>query len=115
MNKLILTEWRGDILTALWTDGKISRLSLDGRESPSLLNGIYIGKVKNVVKNIGAAFVEFGDGRIGYYSLQENREHLLTGLETPSAAPLKAGDELVAVSEDRSQKALMRALSATLP
>lgn len=95
MNKLILTEWRGDILTALWTDGKISRLSLDGRESPSLLNGIYIGKVKNVVKNIGAAFVEFGDGRIGYYSLQENREHLLTGLETPSAAPLKAGDELV--------------------
>lgn len=95
MNKLILTEWRGDILTALWTDGKISRLSLDGRESPSLLNGIYIGKVKNVVKNIGAAFVEFGDGRIGYYSLQENREHLLTGSETPSAAPLKAGDELV--------------------
>ena len=28
---------------------------------------------------------------------------------------LQAGDELVAVSEDRSQKALMRALSATLP
>ena len=108
MNKLILTEWRGDILTALWTDGKISRLSLDGRESPSLLNGIYIGKVKNVVKNIGAAFVEFGDGRIGYYSLQENREHLLTGLETPSAAPLKAGGELVVAAANGLDDAAAR-------
>ena len=66
MNKLIFTEWEGQILTALWTDGTITRLSLEEQESPSLLNRIYVGKVKNVVKNINAAFVEIQDGIIGY-------------------------------------------------
>ena len=72
MNKLIMTEWKGDVLTAQWTDGQIVRLSLDGRTSPSLLNRIYVGKVKNIVKNIGAAFIEFDGGMTGYYSLTEN-------------------------------------------
>ena len=50
MNRLILTVWKGDVLTALWTDGQILRLSLDGKASPSLVNRIYVGKVKNIVK-----------------------------------------------------------------
>lgn len=95
MNKLILTEWKGDVLTALWTDGQILRLSLDGKASPSLLNRIYVGKVKNIVKNINAAFVEFEEGITGYYSLTENKEHLLTSAGGPSNVSLKAGDELV--------------------
>ena len=95
MNKLIMTEWKGDVLTAQWTDGQIVRLSLDGRTSPSLLNRIYVGKVKNIVKNIGAAFIEFDGGMTGYYSLTENKEHLLTGEEFPTRRPLRVGDELV--------------------
>ncbi len=95
MNRLILTEWKGDVLTALWTDGQILRLSLDGKASPSLVNRIYVGKVKNIVKNIDAAFVEFEEGVTGYYSLAENQEHLYTSPDRPSDSPLKAGDELV--------------------
>lgn len=94
MNKLIFTEWEGQILTALWTDGTITRLSLEEQESPSLLNRIYVGKVKNVVKNINAAFVEIQDGIIGYYSLTENREHFYTSHGLSSQIP-KPGDEIV--------------------
>ena len=87
MNKLIFTEWEGQILTALWTDGTITRLSLEELESPSLLNRIYVGKVKNVVKNINASFVQIQDGIIGYYSLTENREHFYTSHGLSSQIP----------------------------
>lgn len=101
LNRLIATEWKGNVLTALWTDGQISRLSLDGKASPSLVNQIYVGKVKNIVKNIDAAFVEFGDGLTGYYSLAENPKHLRVSGTCAPDAPLKIGDELVVqVSKD---------------
>jgi len=34
-----------------------------------VLGNIYIGKVRNIVKNINAAFVEFEKGKTGYLSL----------------------------------------------
>ena len=36
------------------------------------IGDIYIGKVKNIVDNIQAAFIEVSPGVIGYYSLKTN-------------------------------------------
>lgn len=97
MNKLIVTKWRGTILTALTADGKCRSLNLEQEESGSLLGNIYIGKVQNIVKNINAAFVDLGGGKTGYYSLTENRTHLFAG-RLPALCPdrtVKQGDELV--------------------
>ncbi len=113
MNKLILTEWKDSVLSALWTDGRISRLSLDGREEPSMVGRIYVGKVKNVVKNINAAFVEFQGGVIGYYSLTENREHLYTS-KAPSADTPKPGDELIVQVEKDAVKTKAPVLTGRL-
>lgn len=99
MNKLIITRWNQGILTALQAEGGIIQLNLEPCPDSSVLGDIYIGKVKNIVKNINSAFIEFTNGRIGYYSLTENKNHLFTKEHSGSA--LKAGDEIVVqVSRD---------------
>lgn len=108
MNKLIVTKWKQQILTALLSDGKCRSLRLENEETKSRLGNIYVGKVKNVAKNIGAAFIEMESGAMGYYSLQENQNHIFADtIQTDylcackdSATPakkriIKAGDELI--------------------
>lgn len=90
MNKLVITRRDGRILTALLDEGVVQELSLE--EDTSILGNIYIGKVKNVVKNLNSAFVDFGEGRTGYYSLTENPVSIHTTGESRS---IKSGDEIV--------------------
>lgn len=105
MNKLIVTRLRGRILSALMSDSRCRSLSLEPEESGSLLGNIYIGKVKNIVKNINAAFIDLGGGKTGYYSLSENREHRFTSPLAAAGAQegraLRQGDEIIVqVSRD---------------
>lgn len=115
MDQLIVTKWKDRSLTALLSDGHCRSLTLESGDE-SLLGNIYIGKVKNVVKNINAAFIDLGGGKTGYFSLAENpvplyvdelnRMSSYSGQEpdsalVKSARKLKAGDELlVQVSRD---------------
>ena len=115
MDQLIVTKWKDRSLTALLSDGHCRSLTLESGDE-SLLGNIYIGKVKNVVKNINAAFIDLGGGKTGYFSLAENpvplyvdelnRMYSYSGQEpdsalVKSARKLKAGDELlVQVSRD---------------
>ena len=87
------------------SDSRCRSLSLEPEESGSLLGNIYIGKVKNIVKNINAAFIDLGGGKTGYYSLSENREHRFTSPLAAAGAQegrgLKQGDEIIVqVSRD---------------
>ena len=87
------------------SDSRCRSLSLEPEESGSLLGNIYIGKVKNIVKNINAAFIDLGGGKTGYYSLSENREHLFTSPLAAAGAQegraLRQGDEIIVqVSRD---------------
>lgn len=108
MNKLLITRWGNQILTALTENGKCRSLNLEPAEHTGLLGNIYIGKVKNIVKNINSAFIDLGNGQIGYYSLTDNKTHLFADTawqlcqETEdSRRPLRQGDEiLVQVERD---------------
>ena len=66
MNKLIVTRWNSRVLTALVSEKTTIELGL--ADTVSILGNIYIGKVKKVVKNLNSAFVDFSEGRTGYYS-----------------------------------------------
>ena len=68
LDQLIVTKWKDRSLTALLSDGHCRSLTLESGDE-SLLGNIYIGKVKNVVKNINAAFIDLGGGKTGYFSL----------------------------------------------
>lgn len=99
MNKVIITRIDEKIVTALMEDNAIVELSCENENRRSLLGNIYTGKVTNIVKNIHGAFVEIADGIVCYYSLDENKRHIYTGV-TPNR-PLAAGDEiLVQISRD---------------
>lgn len=98
MDRLIVTQLNDRVCTAAVSGSRITQLMMEPEDSSSLLNNIYIGKVQKVVGNINAAFVDIGGGRTGYYSLDENKEHLFV---SPTSGKLKAGDEIVVqVSRD---------------
>ncbi len=68
-DKLLITKLDGRILTAWSEEGRIRQLQAESADTAGILGNIYVGKVKNIVKNLNAAFVEFQKGQIGYLPL----------------------------------------------
>lgn len=90
----IITYLREGILAdALYEDGRLTELSLMPTASQSLLGNIYIGRVKNIVKNIQAAFVEITPGLLCYLSLEEVKYPIYT--KPKRQTQLVEGDELL--------------------
>lgn len=57
------------------------------------LGDIYVGRVKDIVKNINAAFIEFEKNEVGYYSLLEN--HAPVYLNKKNTDKLCEGDTIL--------------------
>ena len=69
--QICITEYEGRVLTAVYENDVLAELWLqDGEESR--VGDIYVGKIKNVVPNLRAAFVEFASGKMGYYQPEED-------------------------------------------
>lgn len=94
LNKLIFTTLRGRRAAVLTSDKRILQFEFEGEEAAEQIGTIYIGKVRNVVKNLNAAFVEYMPGINGYYSLNDNPIHTFAD-GTRSDRALKSGDEIV--------------------
>ena len=94
--KLVITKLEGKIITAVLENDEVVELHCAKQEESNHLTelgNIYIGKVKNMVGNIGAAFVEIGKGVECYYAIEENDEPIFT--HKIGKKPLCVGDELV--------------------
>ena len=61
---------------------------------PQILNNIYVGRVSQVVKNIGAAFVEIEKGRKCFLPLSDLKEPVYVK-RMSEKQPLSQGDELL--------------------
>lgn len=68
-------------------------ISCDIEEERSLIGNIYVGKVKNIVKNIDAAFVEIKKGVLCFLPLSEAEGAIFT--KTKETDKLVVGDELL--------------------
>lgn len=90
MNQIVFAKYDNRILEAYIENGTVMELSF--LDEASTLNNIYIGKISNIVKNLNACFVDYGDSRPAYYSMTENK-HLL--LNRSGDGTLKIGDELL--------------------
>lgn len=89
---IIVTRYNNCILCVHEKDGRANNVMLYPDNDIHLKN-VYIGKVKNIVKNIGAAFVEVAPGQICYLNLDECKE--LTVLNrNREKTDLRQGDEL---------------------
>ncbi|MDF2943831.1 MAG: hypothetical protein K0S01_2689 [Herbinix sp.] len=113
-NKLVITKKDNVIISAFFEGKDMVQVSLNASEEAGILGNIYLGKVKNIIKNINAAFVEIADGRMCYYSMAENRypimatEQEFNEKDTKlTEVKVKVGDELIVqvVKEDVKTKA----------
>lgn len=69
------------------------QIDIEPKQEYSVLGNVYIGKVKNIVKNINAAFVDIGNGQIGYLSLTDASIHYAD--QRPFDGRLRQEDEIV--------------------
>ena len=94
-DKLLITK-QGDRLITAWTeDGRICRLQAEPLEGDGILGNIYVGKVRNIVKNINAAFVEFRKGQMGYLPLQASSCPIATDSVVHGQGRVLIGDEIL--------------------
>lgn len=116
MNKLIITRWDGCILTMTKADGVTVQLDLEEDGGQSILGNIYIGKIKNIVKNINAAFVDIGNGQMGYLSLAETHIRKTSGNPSgnPDSGKLRPGDEILVQVERDAVKTKAPVLTGNL-
>lgn len=112
LNKLIFTKLRGRTAAVLFSGKRAVQMELEPEAAQGQTGNIYIGKVKNIVKNINAAFVEYQPGINGYYSLSDNRVHLFADRRVHET--LKSGDEILVQVERAAVKTKDAVLTSRL-
>ena len=94
--KILIIKEEEDICTYFIEDGDIVEIHLssqqESREPQAVLGNIYIGKVQNIVANIGAAFIDIG-GISCYYDVSQAPHAFFT--HKVGKKPLCIGDELL--------------------
>lgn len=96
LNKVVITKiptLHDYIVTAQFEQDKLVMLDCDNRHEKSILNNIYIGKVKNLVPNIEAAFIEIEKGYECYYSLKDNKNPIFVNKKNNKKVTI--GDEII--------------------
>lgn len=96
--KLIITKLNQNIISALYEESQMIQVNVDPIEESSQLGNIYVGKVKNIVKNINAAFVEIADKKMCYLSLAEVIEPIY--ITTPNKTVCIGDEFLVQISKE---------------
>lgn len=113
--KLIITKIEGKIWTVLFDDNKIVELQCTdvGQESRGYQIGdIFVGRIKNIVSNIDAAFVEIAEGQECYFSLTENKNPIFT--KKVGKKPFCVGDELLVQVTKEAVKTKVPTVSSKL-
>lgn len=99
MQQLLITRHGKKIVSSLFEENTMIQVHMEQAKSTSLLGNVYVGKVKNIVKNINAAFVEIADGQMCYLALNETRTPIFCNAKKNNKICI--GDELIVqVSKD---------------
>lgn len=93
--KLIITKIEDKVITTVLENEKVVELHVSRNEENDIvkLGNIYVGRVKNIVANINAAFIEVAPGVECYYAIAENPSPIFT--KKMGKKPLCIGDELL--------------------
>lgn len=92
------------IISAFFQEDELVQISA-AKEEEDIISNIYIGKVKNIIKNIQAAFVEFAPGQVCFLSLKESNHPIFCSGEKKEK--IQIGDEIIVQiqKEDAKRKA----------
>ncbi len=72
-SEIIVTKLQNDVISAWMINHEIVEFQCVSAKERSFIGNIYLGKVKNIVKNIQGAFVEYEKGELGFLPIR-NRE-----------------------------------------
>lgn len=111
-NKIIITKYQDRQLMSVFQDDVLTDLYFD--EENSAVGNIYVGRVKNIVKNINAAFVEIGENVLTYFSMRDETPIFLNHKGSDKPVP---GDEILVqiVKDGIKTKAPQVSSKLTLP
>jgi len=113
LDKLIITALRGKTAAVLFKNGHAVQIDFEPEAAEEETGVIFVGKVKNISKNINAAFVEYRPGVNGFYSLKENVRPIYADGKAEHG-PLKAGDEILVQVERSAVKTKDAVLTSNL-
>lgn len=95
--KILIEKTENQIRSFFLEDGEIVEIHCASADEESagqhLLGNVYVGRVKNIVPNIGAAFVEIESGVNCYYDMKDAEHAVFT--RKSGKKPLCIGDELL--------------------
>ncbi len=93
-NKCLILKYEGKILWLLYRNNRLVQIKAEEEDiKDSILGNIYVAKVKNVVKNIQAAFVEIAPGYHCFLGLNDLKTPLLINRKYDGR--ILAGDEII--------------------
>ncbi len=90
--KILILKLYHKILSILLADNQILSIHAQ-KEVPHAIGNIYVGRVQNISLNIGAAFVDLGEGYLTFLPLSEARYAHITNRKPDGT--IKCGDELL--------------------
>mgnify|MGYP001055244531 CR=1 FL=1 len=90
--KILILKQREKLLAILMRDNQIVSAQVL-KPAEYAVGNIYVGRIRNISENIGAAFVDLGGGYLAFLPLADAKYACLTNRS--SDAPLRAGDELI--------------------
>lgn len=84
---------RSYLATAFYHQKQLLEVSLESLDNQNILGNIYVGRVKDIVKNLNAAFIEIAPGVPCYYDLDDlNNPLYVKKINSPR---MVQGDEVV--------------------
>ncbi|MBP5159915.1 MAG: ribonuclease E/G, partial [Lachnospiraceae bacterium] len=103
--KIVVTRIENAVVSAVFEGNEMTQVSLSEFKDTNILGNIYLGKVQNIIKNIGAEFVEIQGGRACYLPLEKNECPVFANPKNDGK--LRVGDEIIVqvVKEDKNSKA----------
>lgn len=69
----------GETRVCLLKSGKLVNIDTEGSSSRSLVGNIYKGRIKDISRTLNAAFVDIGEGKEGFLSVQDVHPTILKG------------------------------------
>lgn len=112
--KLIITKTDRKILTSVLENEEVVEIHCSDIEEPqtAALGNIYVGRVKNIVQNINAAFIEIAKGVECYYPIEECKTAVF--VTKIGKKPLCIGDELLVQVSKEAVKTKVPTVSSKL-
>ncbi len=111
--KLVITKIAEQVVTAVLENEEVVEIHVSDKDTEAYRVGnIYVGKVKNIVPNIQAAFIEIANGVECYYSIPQNPSPHFT--QKVGKKPLCIGDELLVQIQKEAVKTKVPTVTSNL-